>query len=70
MILCSLKSYSQEAYIYSCFLTAIEDYINPNPFKAKVYLLPNTSEVLSVEFDPYNYLSANYSTQSSVLFSN
>ena len=33
MILCSLKSYSQEAYIYSCFLTAIEDFVKTSARK-------------------------------------
>lgn len=49
---------------------AIEDYVNPQRFKPKVYLLPSSSEVLSVEIDPYNYLPANYNLRSSVLFSN
>ena len=49
---------------------AIEDYIDPQRFKPKVYLLPNSSEILSVEIDPYNYLPKNYNSRSSVLFSN
>ena len=49
---------------------AIEDYIDPQRFKPKVYLLPNTSEILSVEIDPYNYLPNKYNSRSSVLFSN
>jgi len=49
---------------------AIEDFVNPQRFKPTVYLLPNTSEILSVEIDPYNYLPSNYSNRSSVLFSN
>lgn len=49
---------------------AIEDFVNPQRFKPTVYLLPNTSEILSVEIDPYNYLPNNYSSRSSVLFSN
>lgn len=49
---------------------AIEDFVNPQRFKPTVYLLPNSSEILSVEIDPYNYLPTNYSNRSSVLFSN
>ena len=49
---------------------AIEDFVTPQRFKPTVYLLPNTSEILSVQIAPYNYLSTNYSNRSSVLFSN
>lgn len=49
---------------------AIDDFVNPQRFKPTVYLLPNTSEILSVEIDPYNYLPNNYNSRSSVLFSN
>ena len=48
---------------------AIEEYVNPQRFNSKVYLLPESSEILSIEVDPYNYLPTNYKSRSSVLFS-
>lgn len=48
---------------------AIEDFVNPQRFKPKVYILPTTSEILSVEIDPYHFLPTNYNAQPSVLFS-
>lgn len=49
---------------------AIEEFVTPHPFKSTVYRLPSTSEIISVEVDSFHYLSTNYNSRSSTLFSN